>query len=97
GIASALGAAYLWAKTRRPAVGWIAAAIITLGFILGVAFYFYMPITSMTNPPLNWGYPRTETGFWHALLRGQYDKTNPVNPLSVKFFQQVTMYVSGAI
>ncbi len=97
GIASALGAAYLAAKTRRLGAMWIPAAIVTLGFILGVAFYFYMPITSMTNPPLNWGYPRTETGFWHALLRGQYDKTNPVNPLSVKFFQQVTMYISGAV
>ncbi len=97
GISSALGAAYLAAKTKKLSADWVPAGVITLGFIIGVAFYFYMPLTSMTNPPLNWGYPRTEAGFWHALLRGQYDKTNPVNPLSGRFFQQVGMYFSGAI
>ncbi len=97
GISSAIGAAYLTAKTKKLTTHWIPALVITLGFILGVAFYFYMPLTSMTNPPLNWGYPRTETGFWHALLRGQYDKTNPTNPLSFRFFQQVAMYVSESI
>jgi tetratricopeptide (TPR) repeat protein len=50
----------------------------------------------MTNPPLNWGYPRTETGFWHAFTRGQYDKTNPVNPFSFRFIEQVWMVVEGA-
>ena len=58
-----------------------------------MAFYFYMPIASMTNPPLNWGYPRTETGFWHAFTRGQYDKTNPVNPFSGRFIEQVAMLI----
>jgi tetratricopeptide (TPR) repeat protein len=97
GIASALGAAYLALKTKDVVSHWIPALIITLGFVLGVAFYFYMPLTSMTNPPLNWGYPRTEAGFWHALLRGQYDKTSPVNPFSGKFISQLGMYISGAI
>jgi tetratricopeptide (TPR) repeat protein len=62
-----------------------------------MAFYFYMPIAGMTNPPLNWGYPRTETGFWHAFTRGQYDKTNPVNPFSLRFIEQVAMVIGGAI
>jgi len=63
-----------------------------------MAFYFYMPITSMTNPPLNWGYPRTETGFWHAFTRGQYDKTTPVNPFSGRFlFDQLPVYIVGAV
>ena len=51
----------------------------------------------MTNPPLNWGYPRTETGFWHAFTRGQYDKTNPSNPFSFRFFEQLAMLITGAI
>ncbi|HTG45867.1 MAG TPA: DUF2723 domain-containing protein, partial [Verrucomicrobiae bacterium] len=97
GISSAIGAAYLAARTRKVLTEWRPVLVLTAGFAIGVAFYFYMPIASMTNPPLNWGYPRTETGFWHAITRGQYDKTNPSNPLSGRFFQQVMMYVSGAI
>jgi len=29
---------------------------------VGAAFYFYMPLASMSNPPLNWGYPRHRPG-----------------------------------
>src|SRR6185503_6999589 len=32
---------------------------------------------SMSNPPLNWGYPRTVAGFFHAFTRGQYEKIAP--------------------
>ena len=28
----------------------------------------------MTNPPVNWGYPREVTGFFHVLTRGQYER-----------------------
>ena len=49
----------------------------------------------MTNPPMNWGYPRTKEGFFHALTRGQYDKTNPTDSV-FKFFEQVWMYFTGA-
>jgi hypothetical protein len=55
-----------------------------------------MPIASMTNPPMNWGYPRTEEGFWHALTRGQYDKTTPIDSPG-KFINAGIMYVEGAI
>ncbi len=47
---------------------------------LGVSFYFgYLPVASEQNPPMNWGYPRTVEGFWHAVSRGQYEKINPVD------------------
>jgi tetratricopeptide (TPR) repeat protein len=97
GISSAIGAAYLISKTKKFMTEWRAVLVLGAGFAIGLAFYFYMPIASMTNPPLNWGYPRTETGFWHAITRGQYDKTNPSNPFSGKFVQQVAMYVNGAV
>lgn len=64
-------------------------------WLAGAAFYFYMPLASMTNPPMNWGYPRTVEGFIHALTRGQYDKTNPTDTVS-KFFAQIAMYFEGA-
>lgn len=64
-------------------------------FLLTHLTYFFMPITSMTNPPMNWGYPRTEEGFWHAISRGQYDRINPTGSLA-KFVGQVAMISQGA-
>jgi len=64
-------------------------------WILGASFYFYMPLASMTNPPLNWGYPRTVEGFKHALTRGQYEQTNPTSSIG-RFVEQIWMYGEGA-
>ena len=97
GIASALGTIYLFAKTKHRWIDWIPVIVAGVVFLVGCAFYFYMPLSSMTNPPLNWGYPRTETGFWHAFTRGQYDKTNPSNPFTFRFFEQIAMLITGAI
>ena len=49
----------------------------------------------MTNPPLNWGYPRTWLGFMHAFTRGQYQQTNPTTDF-FQFLGQAKMYVEGA-
>ncbi len=46
---------------------------------VGLAFYLYMPISGMTNPPMQWGYPRTVDGFLHAVSRGQYQQPDPTN------------------
>ncbi len=70
-------------------------AIIGGMWLLGSGFYFFMPVASMTNPPMNWGYPRTVDGFVHALTRGQYERTNPTND-PVRFFEQLRMYFEGA-
>jgi hypothetical protein len=43
-------------------------------FMLGLSLYLYLPIASMTNPPVNWGYPRTVDGFFHVVMREQYEK-----------------------
>ncbi len=67
-----------------------------LAFVIGVSFYFYMPLASMTNPPMNWGYPRTVDGFIHAFTRGQYEKTNPTESLT-KFVDQCWMLLEGAL
>lgn len=64
-------------------------------FLLTHLTYFFMPITSMTNPPMNWGYPRTEQGFWHAITRGQYDRINPTDDWG-RFFDQIGMVLQGA-
>lgn len=79
----ALGAGAAWWKFGRETwhLGheWLPVMICGLCWIVGAAFYFYMPLAGMTNPPMEWGYPRTVEGFIHAFTRGQYEKTNPTN------------------
>lgn len=54
----------------------------------------YLPIASMTNPPMNWGYPRTVDGFQRLISRGQYAPTSPTeDPLL--YARQITMYWEG--
>jgi tetratricopeptide (TPR) repeat protein len=96
GLSSAAGFAVLSLKTRKVGTEWKVVLGMAIVWGLGAAFYFYMPLASMTNPPMNWGYPRTKEGFWHALTRGQYDKTNPTSDI-VRLFEQIWMYVQGAI
>ena len=107
GLSSLGVAGYMLAKLGPPKFelkwGWLpwtrewtpVAACLGL-WLLGASFYFYMPLASMTNPPLNWGYPRTEEGFFHALSRGQYDKTNPTDSV-FKLLGQIGMYHEVAI
>lgn len=50
--------------------------------VLGLSFYVgYMPVASEQNPPMNWGYPRTTEGFFHAVGRGQYERIDPIENL----------------
>lgn len=71
-VAIAIGIA-----TRRIGSEWKSALACTVFFLLGLAVYFYMPIASMADPPMNWGYPRTVEGFFHVISRGQYERLNP--------------------
>ncbi len=96
GIASIALCFWLVIKTRGLLSEWKSTLIVAGTWILGAAFYFYMPIASMTNPPLNWGYPRTAEGFVHAFTRGQYEKTHPTDSLG-RLTEQVIMYTKGAI
>jgi thioredoxin-like negative regulator of GroEL len=72
-------AAFLYLAQRTWSLGWEWLLVIILGlcWIGGAAFYFYMPLAGMTNPPMEWSYPRTVQGFIHAFTRGQYEKTIP--------------------
>ncbi len=66
-----------------------------LAYAGGAVFYLFMPLASMTNPPINWGYPRTWLGFLHAFTRGQYQQTNPTTDF-FQFLGQARMYIEGA-
>ncbi len=95
GIGSIIGCLWLTIKTRKLLTEWKPVLILTVLWVLGSAFYFYMPLASMSNPPMNWGYPRTAEGFVHAFTRGQYEKTHPTDSLS-RLADQVVMYAESA-
>ena len=59
--------------------------------LLGLALYGYMPLSSATNPPMNWGYTRTTEGFIHHFTRGQYEKVHTERTL-LQFWGQLNMF-----
>ena len=79
GVASLIACVWLTIRTARLLTEWISCLFIILLITAGCSFYFYEAIAGMTNPPMEWGYPRTVEGFFHALTRGQYDKISPTN------------------
>jgi len=84
-------------NTRKQDTGWLVVIVCGLLWVLGVSFYFYEPIAGMTDPPMQWGYPRTVEGFFHALSRGQYEKANPTDVMHdpMHFLQQLGLVISG--
>jgi tetratricopeptide (TPR) repeat protein len=98
GVGSLLTSIWLAIRTKGLLSEWLPVVILGLLWLLGVSFYLYMPISGMTNPPMQWGYPRTVEGFWHALSRGQYEQPNPTNLVTEpgRFVSQLGMLVSGA-
>lgn len=92
------GAFYLTWKNK---LGWEWMVGLTCGllWIAGAAFYLYMPLAGMSCPPMQWGYPRTVEGFFHALTRGQYEKTNPTDFFGdpMRFVSQLQMFAEGIV
>jgi len=101
GMVLAVAAAGAWFKFARDTwkLGWEWLVVIICGvaWAAGASFYFYEAISGMTNPPMQWGYPRTVEGFFHALSRGQYEKTNPTDLVSdpKRFLGQLWMLLDG--
>jgi hypothetical protein len=70
-LASAGIAAWLWSNRRllKPPGRWGWAAILG-GTACGLSTYLYLPVVALSTPPVNWGDPRTLSGFWW-LVSGQ--------------------------
>jgi len=90
GILSAIGTIWTAVLTGAIATRLHIVLLSGISFGVGAAHYFYMPLASVTNPPLNWGYPRVWDGFVHAFTRGQYEKTTPGITLD-----QISAYFGG--
>jgi hypothetical protein len=97
GIGSIIACGWLALRTKALLTEWRPVLMMGILWLLGAAFYFYMPISCSTNPPMQWCYPRTVDGFFHALSRGQYEQPNPTNPIlePARFAGQLGMLVNG--
>jgi tetratricopeptide (TPR) repeat protein len=80
GIVSIIGALWLFLTTNKIFTEWKSVSLMGVMWAFGFAVYFYEPISCMTVPPMQWGYPRTVEGFFHALSRGQYGAGDPSSP-----------------
>jgi hypothetical protein len=77
GVGSSLSAAVLTIRTRGLFTCWKQTSAVVAAFALGLSPYLWLPISSMTNPPINWAYPRTVVGFMHLVTRGQFEQISP--------------------
>ncbi|HEY5913318.1 MAG TPA: DUF2723 domain-containing protein [Verrucomicrobiae bacterium] len=75
------GAVLLIVRTRRFGSEWKPAVLCAVVLSAGFGFCLFLPVASMTNPPMNWSYPRTTEGFVHLITRGQYDRPHPTEGL----------------
>ena len=82
-------------RTRRFGSEWASAAVCAGLFMLGLAWYFFLPLASMTNPPMNWAYPRTPEGFFHGIARGQFERCHPTDDLG-RFAEQLWLLAKEA-
>jgi tetratricopeptide (TPR) repeat protein len=97
GLGSIAAGVWLTLKTKKIGTEWKAVLFMGLLWMAGAAFYFYEPISGMSDPPMQWGYPRTVQGFFHALSRGQYEKSNPTDIIHdpTRFITQLGLLISG--
>jgi hypothetical protein len=86
----------LIARTRSFLTEWKKVLISGAMFFAGLAAYLYVPLASMTDPPVNWGYPRTVTGFIHVLSRGQYERIQPTQSVA-RLVEATRLYVEIAL
>jgi tetratricopeptide (TPR) repeat protein len=105
GIACTIGFVRLIQLTRSQSRDWLNALFCGGSWFLGAAFYLYMPLAGATNPPMQWGYPRTLEGFIHAFTRGQYERIRPttgtgegieaISSFISTYTKQVWMFLEG--
>src|SRR5271154_3889247 len=97
GLGSIAAGVWLSFKTKSIGTEWKAVIFMGLLWLLGASFYLYEPIAGMTDPPMQWGYPRTLEGFFHALSRGQYEKSHPTDIIHDpgRFIMQLGILVGG--
>ena len=74
GIVAGLVAAGATVDSRQLGTQWHWAAALLLALFSCVSLYLFLPISSMTNPPMNWSYGREVEGFLALIGRAQYEQ-----------------------
>jgi hypothetical protein len=95
GLAVMAATVLLIVKTRRVLTEWKGVLGCATAFTLGLLPYLCVPVSSMTNPPMNWGYARTTDGFFHVVSRGQYERVIPTANVRT-FVKQIGTYARSA-
>ena len=92
----ALVCIWIGVETRTLGREWKSVLFMGLLWLVGASFYLYEPLAGMTDPPMQWGYPRTVEGFFHALSRGQYERASPTDIVHdpVRFIGQLWQQVT---
>lgn len=62
----------IWMVVKRRLVHWRTGLLVLVGVGIGLSPYAYMPLSSSTNPPMNWGFTSTKEGFFYSINRSQY-------------------------
>jgi Tfp pilus assembly protein PilF len=62
----------MWLLLKRKLTHWRTGVLVLLGVTVGLSPYAYMPLSSQTNPPMNWGFTSTKEGFFYSINRSQY-------------------------
>lgn len=70
-------------KTHAWGTHWRAALLCLAALLAGWVWVFYPALASLSNPPVNWGYPRSAEGFWHILAQGQFEAVSLTPSLTV--------------
>ena len=96
GITSTMLCIALTIKTQGFLTEWKTLLVLGTSFLVGLAMYLYVPLASMSNPPVNWGYPRTVTGFIHTVTRGQYERIYPTDSFR-RSLEQMHLYGEVAV
>jgi len=97
GVGSLTSGILLCIQTKGLGSEWKSVVMVVIVGLLGLCFYFYEPLSGMTVPPMQWGYPREVEGFFHALSRGQYESTTGTDILHdpKRFANQLWYLVQG--
>jgi len=70
-----------------------------LFFLAGSSVYFYLPVRSRINPPIDWADPETMSQFRYSVLRTAYghglDKISALYGLSETFFRQLFIFLKS--
>lgn len=71
----------------------LVVGMLALGWV-GLLPYGYLSVASDTNPPMNWGYPQTQRGFYQLIGREQY--ANGLSRMIIKMADLGGLYQATA-